>query len=517
MKRPVGSLIPDSPRWSRWFWPVLALGLLLVHGLTFRFVIDDAFISFRFAQNLLDGHGLVFNPGDRVEGYSNLLWVLLNAVGMKLGVPSLLWARILGTLSMAGLLLLLPRVMRYLVPDHVSDSPWPGRLAQLLLAASGSIACWMLAGLETPLFALLTVAAWCAALRRAPLQAGIFGLLLVLTRPEGPSLALIFSVWSLLPDRKARQNSPSIRGIRWLGPLLLVVGTGLFFLWRHSYYGWWFPNTYYAKTGDLAGQLRTGLPYGKSFLLAYVLPLAVAGGAAIVRNGPAILRSREMIFSLGVMLFWSGYVVIVGGDTLGMYRFFVPILPLLTTWTAALLAAAGWLSKPRRALLISLVLAVALLPASRWGREPRLTKAHMREANLAGWILAGDAMARQLPAGSTIALGPAGYIPWRTGFRTWDFYGIIDSHIAHTKTDFSAGIAGHEKHDGAYIVSRKPDYLLIGNVDITDRPRPGLIPPMEVEKDIVLNKDFQRSYEKITLRLANGKFLNLFARIDRRR
>ena len=37
---------------------------------------DDAFISFRYARNLLEGHGLVFNPGERVEGYTNFLWVL---------------------------------------------------------------------------------------------------------------------------------------------------------------------------------------------------------------------------------------------------------------------------------------------------------------------------------------------------------------------------------------------------------------------------------------------------------
>ena len=40
------------------------------------FLTDDAFISFRYARNLLEGHGLVFNPGERVEGYSNFLWVL---------------------------------------------------------------------------------------------------------------------------------------------------------------------------------------------------------------------------------------------------------------------------------------------------------------------------------------------------------------------------------------------------------------------------------------------------------
>ncbi|MCY3959730.1 MAG: hypothetical protein OXG65_15775, partial [Chloroflexi bacterium] len=40
------------------------------------FISDDAFISFRYVRNLLEGHGLVFNPGEYVEGYTNFLWVL---------------------------------------------------------------------------------------------------------------------------------------------------------------------------------------------------------------------------------------------------------------------------------------------------------------------------------------------------------------------------------------------------------------------------------------------------------
>ena len=51
------------------------------------FLTDDAFISFRYVHNLLEGHGLVFNPGERVEGYSNFLWVLeLAAIWRVLGV-----------------------------------------------------------------------------------------------------------------------------------------------------------------------------------------------------------------------------------------------------------------------------------------------------------------------------------------------------------------------------------------------------------------------------------------------
>jgi arabinofuranosyltransferase len=137
---------------------------------------------------------------------------------------------------------------------------------------------------------------------------------------------------------------------------------------------------------------------------------------------------------------------------------------------------------------------------------------HMSEANLGGWVLAGDAMAEQLPPGSTIALGPAGYIPYVTGFRTWDFYGIIEPHIAHQDVDFAFGYPGHEKHDGAYIVSRRPDYILIGNVDITPRPRTTLIPPHVREVDIVRNKQFQAEYEQISLRVAGGRYLNLFRR-----
>src|SRR5262245_30182050 len=48
---------------------------------------DDAFISFRYVRNLVTGHGLVFNVGERVEGYSNFLWVIeLAAIWKLLGV-----------------------------------------------------------------------------------------------------------------------------------------------------------------------------------------------------------------------------------------------------------------------------------------------------------------------------------------------------------------------------------------------------------------------------------------------
>ena len=52
---------------------------IVLHILRYNFVSDDAFISLRYAANLLAGHGLVFNPGERVEGFTSPLWTLLLA------------------------------------------------------------------------------------------------------------------------------------------------------------------------------------------------------------------------------------------------------------------------------------------------------------------------------------------------------------------------------------------------------------------------------------------------------
>ncbi len=509
----------NSNRWyTALMWSLLAFALLLFHALSFHFMVDDAFISFRYAQNLVAGQGLVFNPGEPVEGYSNLLWVLLISVGLKAGLPALLWARILGAACSLGMLVLLPGVVRRMDPQREVRSPWAGRLAQLLTAATGAVACWSLAGLETPLFGLLIIISWRAALARSPVLTGLSGLLMVLVRPEGPALALIFLVWSLLPGPGLNPaSSPLRKPGAWSGSALLIVGTAAFFLWRHATYGWWLPNTYYAKTGDLGGQLATGLPYGLTFARAYlIMPLLVVTGI-LVRCGWRQILRLDMLLGLGLMVFWWSYVVIVGGDMLGMYRFFAPMLPVTMTWLVALAVPCGWFDRKTSTLIFGVVMALALMVPSFMGRERRIARIHMEEANLGGWILAGDALADErlaslFPDGTTLALGPAGYIPWKTGLVCYDFYGLVDPQIAHRKLTFTHHYAGHEKHDGALVLARRPDYILLGNVDITDKPRTGPAIALDREMDIFNNPDFKRDYIRIAVRIGDHKFLNMFQR-----
>src|SRR4030042_1361768 len=74
------------------------IGLILFfHALCVsRYTVDDAYISFRYAENAAKGYGLVFNPGERVEGYTNFLWVILLAGFYWIGANTLLAAKAIG-------------------------------------------------------------------------------------------------------------------------------------------------------------------------------------------------------------------------------------------------------------------------------------------------------------------------------------------------------------------------------------------------------------------------------------
>ena len=89
---------------ARWILASLLL-LLLLLAWSLRFVQDDAFISFRYAHNLVLGEGLVWNPGERVEGYSNFLWTLAIAAGLGAGIEPVGFSYGLGLICLAASLL----------------------------------------------------------------------------------------------------------------------------------------------------------------------------------------------------------------------------------------------------------------------------------------------------------------------------------------------------------------------------------------------------------------------------
>ena len=159
---------------------LVSLVLLLAHALLYEFLTDDAYISFRYARNLADGFGLVFNPGERVEGYTSLAWVLLLALAKQAGLSPVLASRLLGLLFGLGSFALLA-----VAPFPRATRSW----AAVFLCLSLPVLFHFANGLETAAMAFLLTALFCC---RRPWALAAVAASLVLTRPEGAVAVLLW-------------------------------------------------------------------------------------------------------------------------------------------------------------------------------------------------------------------------------------------------------------------------------------------------------------------------------------
>ena len=259
------------------------------------YLIDDTFITLRFARNLVEGNGLVFNPGRAGRGlHESRAGPDLRAAARaarRSGARALRsspgrWRR--------GALLLTARLERELVG---ADPARPALSALLLLAAS-AFAYWSLRAMETLLFTALLLAAISLSLREARtrrwLGSGCVFALLALTRPEGLPLFVVFSAALAIAERARRGDWSGFP--RHLMNALVVLGTvAIQLAWRWRYYGELLPNTFYAKVTGGAGQLATGVRYLGEFALAFPLFAASLGFplALLARPVRAASRSRR--------------------------------------------------------------------------------------------------------------------------------------------------------------------------------------------------------------------------------
>jgi hypothetical protein len=244
--------------------------------------LDDPFITFRYARNLVSGWGPVWNPGEApVEGYTEFLWMLIVAAALRLGADPLVVTRWAG-LAAGAVLLGLP----YLAARPLGLDRAGRAIASLLLALSPVLAFYAVSGMGHVFFTLLgTGAALCYAAsvgerphRGAAAASGLLFGLSALARPEGLGLMGLTLGFEL-----ARQLLLRRRDGAQLASLALPFAalTLPFFLWRLGYYGWPLPNTFYAKHsgGGLIDAVAGGVRYladGLSGWTGIVLAATVA-------------------------------------------------------------------------------------------------------------------------------------------------------------------------------------------------------------------------------------------------
>ncbi len=466
----------------------IGVALLAWHASTYLpFLSDDALISLRYAERFVEGKGLSWTDGERVEGYSNLLWILGAAALKVLGLDLIVASRLLGLVGMAAAIVALAWAHRpvsaggaselasndlaasgpgWSEPDATPPVGWSALLPLIVgvfaLALSGPMAVWVIGGLEQPMIAGLL--AWAIVVvfplvepgdSRKTLAASIPLALLCLTRPDGALFTATFALAIVL----ARGGSLAaiVLALR-LSALPAVVYLGQV-AFRLFYYGDWVANTARVKVAFTFTRLVGGASYvGWGYLWLSGLSLLGSGAFLAVRDA----RRRRRILLLGVpLIVWSAYVSVVGGDIFPGRRHLVPVAVLLAFLAAEGLGwaagrsrrwnVAGWAAGIAG---LGLLLGTQLLdPENERARNER-------------WEWAGEPIGRTLHAAfgerqPLMALDPAGCLPYWSKLPSLDMLGLNDGWLARNPPeDVGHGHLAHEFGDGHYVVSRRPDLVL---------------------------------------------------------
>lgn len=466
---------------------------------------DDVFISLRYARNLLEGHGLSWNPGERVEGYTNFLYIMLVALLGWLGMDLAHAAAAISTAGYLGVIALLYYAMRTLRFYPQDEKDRADRLVWIipltLSLASFDLLYWAGGGLETTLFALLNAAAAIAVLRalespdvyRHMARAGLLFALTTLTRPEG---LLSFGVTGLFLFGYFLRHAPLREAVRRCAvlalPFLLIVIPYL--LWKYYYFGGIIPNTWYAKSYGIDPAIK--LELGTFYLAVCILspPFLLLFGLYFLfvtkRTGP--IRWHLLYLWLLVLAFCL-HILLSGGDYMGGNRFFVPLLPLLAL---ILFYGLGNFAVRRQWMRIKNMAVLALPPIVL---QYAIFDSYIFSPPVMASYTVADYVSTQWPKNSLIVISPAGALPYLApNHRYIDALGLNDPHIARRViTEYPAAkqkIPGHFKGDGAYVLARKPDYIIFDlawGMDWT-----GHTPFYLTDYEIWHHPDFRRDYRK---------------------
>jgi hypothetical protein len=473
----------DTDRGWRGFVLTLTLGLSLLHQLLFSTVTEDAYVSFRYAQNIADGNGPVFNPGERVEGYTNFLWLVLIALPRAaFGVDVQAAAVVLSVVAALGCVLvscfLVNRIVAAAAPADAQPRPSIGVAAAVLTASAGGLAVYGPSGSEVPLFVLLLLAGCYSLAARRPVVAGVLAAFAVMTSPEGLVAAVLAFFWLAGAALKRRHS--------WWAPVGYLLGALVFLIprlaWRATFYQHFLPAPLAARLGaPLGSQVTAGWPYLSGFALAHqgFLLLALVAAVALLLRRTEATEARALIWLLFVTVAGLAAAAVLGGGDPGpSWRLLAPVPPLLAvaagaaygvltvdvegkpsprprTWPAVtrlVPVTAGGLAGI--AVLVSVFSPEMLDRVRGW-------RAHDSQlAEIGGWL------GQYLPPGSVISAAAPGALAARGGqLLIIDVLGRTDDHIAR-EGQHDGGVAT----DYDYVVNgRRPTVAVPGDGGYADR------------------------------------------------
>lgn len=422
---------------AAWIWPA---------------TLDDAFISYRYAGNWVRGLGLVFNSGERVEGYSNPLWILLLAPGMAAGLDPEPLSKLLG-LACGALTILLTM---HLARRHFRLSRRISLLAGAWLATSVGMLYYAISGLETPLYTLLLLVMAKMLLEHRFGAAAMLSAAMLITRPEGmlTILPLALCAWA------ARRQ---VQGW-WRWPLLPLAGLLLVTAWRWLYYQALVPNTFNAKIKTQWDILQYALWHTQTFInyawrsFAWndLVPFFALFYLLFMRRR----RDLAPLSLLGILLF---FIWFSGSDWMSFGRFYVPTLPLLALFAAAAMqqisAALAGRGFHRKRLVLWLALPIVVnLTAFYYAAEELQSGQSINPAmHSRPHRAVGEWLRQNTQPGEKLAVNEIGAIGYYSGLTIIDVIGLTDKRIPpYWKRGDWEGLAG-------YVLAQRPRYIALND------------------------------------------------------
>jgi hypothetical protein len=409
--------------------PRLSVSLAVAGGLALGIasngLVDDAYIQFRYATNLADGHGAVFNPGERVEGVSGGSWVAALALARTVtGADTARAGRLLSLVFAAAAILAAASCGRMLAGARGAAT------AALLWASLPTPALYAATGLETAAFTLALWGMGGAVAGKRPRTAGAFAALAATLRPEG----IVLLVGALPFWRRLGRAGRALLASG-LAASALIAGA------RYLYYGLPVPRSAVVKGITAAA----GIPAG----LAYLGQVAFEWWPLLLILPWIAYNTRRLLPFLAPAMLWAVLVTLRGGDWMPGGRYLLPLAILLIGSAAAAAGDSAATASPsfahrvaRSAVFISIAWGLLLLaPLERpsalpLGRSWRAMAEHRVQSRW--WEALGAWLKSVAPPGVRLASGPIGAVPYASRLPTFDMYGLC-SKVTHTRD----GDAGH--------------------------------------------------------------------------
>jgi hypothetical protein len=470
---------------------IFKMSLIGIDGKRYFTLFDDAMISMRYAWNFSHGFGLVWNPGQFVEGYTNLLMTLLMSLGTWLfsKSDSVLFIQILGIVIMLGIAYVTMRIADQILEyENIQHRSLIRILTFACPLAYYPLVYWSLTGMETGLLTILLSVSILFALRfisnrktsNLVFMAISLGLTF-LTRTDSGVFAFIIFLFILIELIATKTKRLAIQMIGPLAIFLVFILGQLIFRW--SYYGEWVPNTAILKLSGipLLTRIKNGVVFIKPFLSTSLVLLLLISFELIFNF------TRTRLFFISLICAACVYQIWAGGDPWPYWRMLSPIMPIVfllfiqASWAIIrVISNSGifreyFLRHPIFSMKMIEILCIVLITFFGIWRANEGFRGEILFINrpftsdaLASNVNVAIALNYLTKPDATVGVFWAGTIPFYTGRVAFDFLGKNDAYISHLPPHISGTPdwtrmsykPGHNKYDLEYsIKTLKPTYV----------------------------------------------------------